>query len=229
MRLIRWYRESPPRLRVVFRIDSGGSVTPAPSSRAARPSKPPNLRRILVVCFGNVGRSPVAASLLQERLDPSRWEVVSAGTNALDGRPASRAMSTAAGERGIDLSAHRAQRVAAEDLASADLVIAMSQRQIDRLLELEPRARRRIRLLGAFNPQPNVWNLPADPRRSAATADEIPDPNGEDVAFHRECCDRLETSVDLLARWIIRRDASRPLPPHRPPLGAPALQSARLR
>ena len=228
--LIRWYRESPPRLRVVFRTAaSRASIAGTSVRRASVAPPPPHRRRILVVCYGNVCRSPVAAQLLQDRLDEARWEVVSAGTNASDGKAASRLMRVAAGERGMDLSSHRARRVTADDIVDAELVIAMSRRQADSLLKLEPRAGRRIRLLGAFNPEPNTWGLPADPRRAAASDEEIPDPHGEDLAFHRECCDRLASSVDQLARFIARRGASRPMPPQRPPLSAPSLQAARLR
>ncbi len=228
--LIRWYRESPPRLRVVFHTAPGEIVAAGKAvRRASETLLPPNRRRILVVCFGNVCRSPVAARLLQARLDETKWEVVSGGTNASDGEPASRVMRTAAAEYGIDLSAHRAKRVTADDIRDAELVITMSQSQTDRLLNLEPGSNRRIRLLGAFNPQANTWGLPADPRRSVASEEEIPDPHGEDLAFHRECCERLDTSVGQLARWIVRREASRRMPPQRPPLSAPALQAARLR
>jgi protein-tyrosine-phosphatase len=228
--LIRWYRESPLRLRVVFGAVAG-EVSAAGSSvrRSSETILSPNRRRILVVCFGNICRSPVAARLLQECLDETKWEVVSGGTNASNGTSASRIMCVAAAEYGIDLSAHRARRVTVDDIRDAELVITMSQPQTDRLLKLEPGSKRRIRLLGAFNPQANTWGLPADPRKSAASEDEIPDPHGEDLAFHRECCERLETSVGQLARWIVRRDASRRMPPQRPPLSAPSLQAARLR
>ena len=46
------------------------------------------------------------------------------------------------------------------------------------------------------------------PEKPAARDDEIPDPMGEDLEFHRECCRRLSDSTDRLARWIRRRDAS---------------------
>ena len=190
---------------------------------------PPNRRRILVVCFGNMCRSPVAARLLQERLDETKWEVVSAGTNASNGKPASRMMRIAAAESGIDLSAHRTRRVTANDIRDSELVITMAEAQTNRLLKLEPGSKRRIRLLGAFNPQANTWGLPADPRKSVASEEEIPDPHGWDLEFHRECCERLDTSVEQLACWIVRREASRPMPPQRPPLSAPSLQAARLR
>jgi protein-tyrosine phosphatase len=223
--LIRWYRDSPPRLRVVFRAESGR----APSSSQAEPPPRRGRKRLLVVCFGNVCRSPFAAGLLDQLLDRGQWQVLSAGTDAVDGKPVSTAMRVAAAEFGVDLSRHRSHEVTRELLRTSDLVITMSQRQAAKLLEIEPTIRRRIRLLGGFDPQPNTWGLPADPRKPAAGDDEIPDPSGEDFEFHRLCCRRLDRAVTQLSRWVLRREASRPLPAPRPPLSAPTLRAARLR
>lgn len=223
--LIRWYRESPPRLRVVFRAGRHGAEahrkTVVPPGRGRR--------RILVVCYGNVCRSPFAAGALRRHLDSGEWQVLSAGTNAAEGKPATDLMRVAAARYGVDLSEERSQKVTSSLLRTADLVITMSQRQTEKLLELEPSVRRRIRLLGGFSPQPNVWGLPADPRKAAAAADEIADPSGEGLEFHQECCRRLDTAVGQLSRWMLRREASRPLPKPRAPLSAPSLRAVRLR
>ena len=138
-------------------------------------------------------------------------------------------MLAAAAEYRVDLSAHRSMKVTPSLLRTSDLIITMSQRQAEKLLELEPGIKRRIRLLGGFNPRPNAWGLPADPRKPAATDEEIADPSGEDFEFHRECCERLDAAVAQLSRWVLRREASRPLPAPRPPLSAPVLRVARLR
>jgi protein-tyrosine phosphatase len=195
----------------------------------ARPLRHPGAGAAVssVVCYGNVCRSPFAARALQRHLDSSEWQVLSAGTNAAEGKPASELMCAAAAEHGVDLSAHRASKVTHHLLRTSDLVITMSQRQAEKLLELEPTVQRRIRLLGGFSPQHNVWGLPADPRRPAAAADEIPDPSGEDFVFHQECCRHLNAAVGQLSRWVLRREASRPLPKPRPPLSAPSLRAAR--
>jgi len=223
--LIRWYRNSPARLRVVFRTNSSSALHVRHSGLPPRRGR----KRLLVVCYGNVCRSPFAAGLLRQLLATNEWQVLSAGTNAVDGKPVSSSMRLAADERGVDMSRHRSRALTRDLLRSSDLVIAMSQRQVDKMLALEPTIKRRIRLLGGFDPQPNTWGLPADPRRPAATEQEIPDPSGEDFEFHRECCRRLERAVTQLSRWVLRREASRPLPAPRPPLSAPTLRAARLR
>jgi protein-tyrosine phosphatase len=253
-RLIRWYKESPPRLRVVFRAGAGGvrnaraeaewagghghqgaprsplANPPAVSPLAASPPLPyladadspgalpdaelpapladaPPARRALLVCFGNTCRSPVAAAMLQARLG-DRWEVISAGTNAAAGQPVVEMTRVAAAERGIDLSGHRSRPLTVEDVRDAAIVVAMSERQARKILELQARPGLRVRLLGAFHPEPNTWGLPADPRQSAAGDDEVPDPIGEDLEFHRESCRRISEAVERLADWIEKREAA---------------------
>lgn len=205
--LIRWYRESPPRLRVVFHAGPNG----AEEHRKAVAPLHRGPRRILVVCCGNVCRSPFAAGALQRHLDRSEWQVLSAGTHAAEGKPVTELMRAAAAEYGIDLSAQRSRKVTRSLLRTSELVITMSQRQAEKLLELEPAVQRRIRLLEGFSPQHDVWGLPADPRRVAAAAGEIDDPAGEGFEFHQECCRRLDTAVGQLSRWLSRREGSAPV------------------
>jgi protein-tyrosine phosphatase len=185
--------------------DSPGALPdaelPAPLADA------PPARRALLVCFGNTCRSPVAAAMLQARLG-DRWEVLSAGTNAVAGQPVVEMTRVAAAERGIDLSGHRSRPLTAEDVRDAAIVVAMSERQARKILELQARPGLRVRLLGAFHPEPNTWGLPADPQQSAAGDDEVPDPIGEDLEFHRESCRRIGEAVERLADWIEKREAA---------------------
>ena len=84
---------------------------------------------VLVVCTGNVCRSPIAEGLLRtafaERMGPDVPEVASAGTMGWTGSGAHPSSIRAAGERGVDISGHRAREVSDEDVARADLVVAM--------------------------------------------------------------------------------------------------------
>jgi protein-tyrosine phosphatase len=85
---------------------------------------------ILVVCTGNICRSPIAEGMLRDALS-SRFgddapSVSSAGTWGVEGSPPTAEAVAAAAERGIDISAHRARRLAMVPAADADLVIAMA-------------------------------------------------------------------------------------------------------
>jgi low molecular weight protein-tyrosine phosphatase len=88
------------------------------------------MTRILVVCTGNVCRSPIAEGLLRaafaERMGPDAPEVASAGTMGWTGSRADPSSVRAAAELGVDISGHRAREVSEDDVARADLVVAMA-------------------------------------------------------------------------------------------------------
>src|SRR5262245_55242849 len=81
------------------------------------------LRRVLVLCHGNICRSPFAEALLTARIPG--LEVRSAGLHAADGHPADPSAVACAQRMGVSLAAHRSARVTAELVAWADLVLVM--------------------------------------------------------------------------------------------------------
>jgi protein-tyrosine-phosphatase len=92
---------------------------------------PGGRRRILVVCYGNICRSPIAVALLERALREAGLErefsVRSAGVGALPGTPAASGAQEAAGVAGLDLAAHRARRLTKEMAHEADIVIALDE------------------------------------------------------------------------------------------------------
>jgi len=99
---------------------------------------------ILVVCTGNVCRSPMAEGLLHNafvrRLGDRAPEVSSAGTMGWEGSPAMPEAVEAAGEKGVDLHGHVARRLELPMLPDADLVIAMSQEHREEIERIAPEA-----------------------------------------------------------------------------------------
>lgn len=89
---------------------------------------------ILVVCTGNLHRSPYLAALLVAGGVP---DVASAGTHAPGGNPP-QFMIDAALETGIDLSRHRSTQVSLDMLVAADLVITMERNHIIELSVAHP-------------------------------------------------------------------------------------------
>src|SRR5204863_125055 len=86
----------------------------------------PRPRTILVVCHGNICRSPYLAAVLRRALRDV--QIVSAGFVG-PGRPVPE-HSLAIGQRkGLDLAAHRSQLLTPEQLKRADLVLVMDSRQ----------------------------------------------------------------------------------------------------
>ncbi|EGQ7676991.1 low molecular weight phosphotyrosine protein phosphatase [Vibrio parahaemolyticus] len=105
---------------------------------------------ILVVCVGNICRSPTGERLLQQLL-PDK-QISSAGIavekSRLTGKPADETARLVASERGIYLLDHKAQQLTAQLCAKQDLILVMEQGHIDALTELVPEARGKAMLFG---------------------------------------------------------------------------------
>jgi protein-tyrosine-phosphatase len=99
---------------------------------------------ILVVCTGNICRSPIAEGILRDelhrRLGEDAPEVISAGVSGWDGSPATPEAVEAAAERGSDISGHVARRLVRRDIDRADLILCMAGEHRDEVGRAVPRA-----------------------------------------------------------------------------------------
>src|SRR2546427_7115345 len=84
----------------------------------------PRLTSLLVVCHGNICRSPFAAALLRRASARNGVRVDSAGFLG-PGRPPPPEAVAAAARHGVGLSAHRAQFVTADRVRPAKLLVVM--------------------------------------------------------------------------------------------------------
>jgi protein-tyrosine phosphatase len=109
-------------------------------------------QRFLMVCVGNICRSPMAAAVLEARLGELGHEgrVESAGIAALVGSPASPLARELMRERGLDISAHRARQLTREMLGEFDLVLVMEDAHRRVVEQMHPPARGRVQRLGRF-------------------------------------------------------------------------------
>lgn len=84
--------------------------------------------KILMVCLGNICRSPLAQGILEDKCQKLNldWEVDSAGTSQyhIGGAPDTRSIEKAR-EYGIDISHQRARQVGVADLEYYDLILTM--------------------------------------------------------------------------------------------------------
>jgi len=150
---------------------------------------------VLVVCTGNVCRSPIAEGLLRAALEARLGErapaVASAGTMGWEGSQADPASVEAAAERGVDISGHRAREVVPQEVLAADLVLAMAREHAEALADLAPRRtftlKELVRLVEAL-PSPGPGEPNALLQARVADADELRrsgfegNPYDEDVA-----------------------------------------------
>jgi len=104
------------------------------------------INSILVLCEGNICRSPMAQGLLAAALPGV--QVQSAGLGALVGMPADETAVRLMQERGIDITGHRAQQVNRVLCTQADLVLVMNTEQRERLENLFPQVRGRMFRIG---------------------------------------------------------------------------------
>ncbi|MGB5952808.1 MAG: hypothetical protein WBG57_09915 [Ornithinimicrobium sp.] len=106
---------------------------------------------ILVVCTGNVCRSPYLEYLLRDRLDrvwgPGHFEVSSAGVRGLHGESMTPHSADLLAQEGIDGGDFRARRLMAGHLTSADLVICATRTHRSSAVQLAPAVLRRAVLL----------------------------------------------------------------------------------
>lgn len=115
------------------------------------------MTRVLMVCMGNICRSPMAEGMLRKALEDAgldrRVEVDSAGTHAyhIGAAPDPRAQQ-AIRRRGIDISSQRGRHVADEDFERFDYILVMDGDNYDRLMARAPaRHRDKIRRLLSFS------------------------------------------------------------------------------
>ena len=104
------------------------------------------MKNILVLCIGNICRSPIAEELLKQHFpDKTIW---SAGLGALVGNPADPLSIEVAVAHGVDLSAHRAQQLASWMCQSAGLILVMEQGHKTEIEQLYPLVRGKVFRLG---------------------------------------------------------------------------------
>lgn len=117
--------------------------------RAGEPALPPRpIGRVLVVCHGNICRSPFAAAYLAKRIPG--LEVRSSGLAAGDAAPADPTAVRLAARQGLDLTPHRSRPLAPEDLCEPDLVLVMEAAQAAAFRARAPALAERVYLLGDF-------------------------------------------------------------------------------
>lgn len=106
---------------------------------------------VLLVCTGNLCRSPLAAALLARELDGRRLAatVSSAGTAAPFGAPPDRRMLRAADELGVDLSEHRAGPLTGDDTRRSTLILCMTGEQVVEVTSYDPSAASKVTTLRA--------------------------------------------------------------------------------
>lgn len=112
-------------------------------------------KSILVVCTGNVCRSPIGERLLRQHL-PDRY-IASAGIFGLEGCPADDSAQDVAWRHGISLDGHVARRLTRNLMQGSDLILVMEPEHLRFIAAMAPEIRGKSLLLG------NGWSRRRSP------------------------------------------------------------------
>jgi protein-tyrosine phosphatase len=148
--------------------------------------------KILMVCLGNICRSPLAEGILQHRVNQSglNWTVSSAGTNGYHiGEAPHHLSQKVARINGIDISHQRCRKFRPEDLLTYDKVYAMAQDVVE---EMEMIAGRNI-----YTPNVDLLMNELYPGKNM----DVPDPwYGPEPGYHE-----VFRMIDQACEEIIRK------------------------
>nr|WP_314420608.1 protein tyrosine phosphatase [uncultured Erwinia sp.] len=101
---------------------------------------------ILVVCTGNICRSPIGERLLRNYFPMKKID--SAGVGALIDYPADNSAIVVAEKHGLSLSGHKGQQFSARLARNYDLVLVMEKEHLEKVSSLSPESRGKTMLLG---------------------------------------------------------------------------------
>jgi protein-tyrosine phosphatase len=180
---------------------------------------------ILVICTGNICRSPIAEGFLRDALQ-GRFaerapEVSSAGTSGLKGSGAMPESVRAAEELGVDISGHVARRLDPAMVDGADLLLCMASEHRDLLADGSDRDDRAftlkelVRLLETLPPPaPDAGPESLNERIAAANLarrrgavpasrdDDVADPLGQPLEAYRAIAWELESWNERLVNGL---------------------------
>jgi protein-tyrosine phosphatase len=110
------------------------------------------IHRILIVCVGNICRSPMAEVVLRHHLGGGDEIVVeSAGLAAIVGNPADPLAEAVLADHGLTAHGHKARQVSEAMISQADLVLAMQRRHLGAIHAIAPQARGKSYLVGKWD------------------------------------------------------------------------------
>lgn len=150
--------------------------------------------KILMVCLGNICRSPLAEGILASKLPKDKFVVDSAGTGNyhVGKQPDHRSIATAK-KNGLDISYQKARQFSPNDFDTFDYIFVMDNSNYDDVLFLAKtdEHKKKVQLvLNELFPGDNV---------------DVPDPyyglqNGFDMVY-----EMLDETCDLLAKKLIEK------------------------
>ena len=150
--------------------------------------------KILMVCLGNICRSPLAEGILASKLPKTNFRIDSAGTGSyhIGKQPDHRSIAIAS-KYGVDITNQKARQFSADDFDAFDYIFVMDSSNYDNVIELaktDEHKRKVEMILNHLFPNENV---------------DVPDPyyglqNGFDTVY-----EMLDETCDIIAKKLLEK------------------------
>jgi protein-tyrosine-phosphatase len=148
-------------------------------------------KSMLIVCHGNIIRSPFTQRLIARELgDDGGVSISSAGLMATPGTPPPPMALLAAARLQVDLGNHAASLLTSEAVATSDVVFVMDAAQLGVMRRRFPEARSKVFLLTCLAPQSPL---------------EVRDPVDGDESMFQACYGHISESVRPIVRLLAAR------------------------
>lgn len=146
------------------------------------------MTRILMVCLGNICRSPLAHGILESKLPADRFQIDSAGTgNYHIGKLPDHRSIAVAKKKGLDISHQRCRQFELSDFENFDIIYVMDQSNYENV----------IKLARNENEISKVKLILEDAKMS--TSQEVPDPYWGDAQDFEDVYNLLDDVCEHIA------------------------------
>lgn len=147
--------------------------------------------KILMVCLGNICRSPLAEGILQSKLPIEKFQVDSAGTaNYHVGEAPDYRSVLVAKNHGIDISRQRCRQIKTTDFEKFDSIFVMDKSNYENVIKIAPNLESKNKvylILNELNPNLNQ---------------EVPDPYYGSINDFEEVFQLLDKVCDVIVEKI---------------------------
>lgn len=150
---------------------------------------------IMFVCSGNTCRSPMAAGALQvllEKQRPGKFEIISSGTGAATGFPATEKAIEASKIWNSDISGHQSTPITDQLINNSDLILAMTPTHLRELMRIKPDAKSKYYLLKNY-PDSNP------------DGEGVEDPIGMPLDYYKETFLEIGEEIGRFLGEIVKR------------------------
>ena len=152
--------------------------------------------KVLMVCLGNICRSPLAEGILQSKLPADKFLVDSAGTGNWHAgqQPDERSVLTAR-NRGLDISCQKARQIRQSDFTEFDHIYVMDSSNLRDVTRLAPNpaAKAKVKLMmDEIYPGQGI---------------DVPDPYYGGQKGFDKVYDMLDEACELVAEKLIKQHA----------------------